>query len=240
MFLPSFFKSANIKASGNDFSTWISSIGGHSSRAGTQVNTESALALAALRACVTLLAESVAQLPCELYRKDNKGGRERATDHPLYDVIHSQPNKKDTTFEYYEQAQGNLGIEGNHIALIDRDGSGYVKELIPIHPKKVRVLKGQDGLPYYNLLEFNEILPMRMVHHIKAFSLDGFVGLSPIATNADSIGLALATEHHAAAVFQRGATMSGVIERPDTAAPITDVTVEAYATHSASPCCKKA
>ena len=222
MFLPSFFKSANIKASGSDFSTWVSSIGGRSSRAGTQVNTESALALAALRACVTLLAESVAQLPCELYRKDSKGGRERATDHPLYDIIHSQPNKKDTTFEYYEQAQGNLGIEGNHIALIDRDGSGYVKELIPIHPKKVQVLKGQDGLPYYKLLELNEILPMRMVHHIKAFSLDGFVGLSPIATNADSIGLALATEHHAAAVFQRGATMSGVIERPDTATPITD------------------
>ncbi|MDE5192690.1 phage portal protein [Citrobacter freundii] len=52
------------------------------------------MALSAVRACVTLLAESVAQLPCELYRRGANGGRERATDHPVYDLIHSQPNKK--------------------------------------------------------------------------------------------------------------------------------------------------
>jgi len=223
MFLPSFFKTAGGSGrTGTDWAGWTSSIGGQQTRAGTNVNTESALALTALRACVTLLAESVAQLPCELYRRDDKGGRDRATDHPLYDVIHSQPNKKDTSFEYYELTQGLLGLEGNHISLIDRDGSGYITELIPMNPKKIQVVKGQDGLPYYKLTDTGDILPMRMVHHIKGFSLDGFVGMSPIATNADSIGLALATEHHASAVFQRGATMSGVIQRPNEAPPIKD------------------
>lgn len=223
MFLPSFFKTAGGSGTkGTDWAGWTSSIGGQQTRAGTHVNTERALALTALRACVTLLAESVAQLPCELYRRDDKGGRDRATDHPLYDVIHSQPNKKDTSFEYYELTQGLLGLEGNHISLIDRDGSGYITELIPMNPKKIQVLKGNDGLPYYKLLDTGDILPMRMVHHIKGFSLDGFVGMSPIATNADSIGLALATEHHASAVFQRGATMSGVIQRPHDVPAIKD------------------
>ena len=117
------------------------------------VNKDTALALTALRGCVTLLAESVAQLPCELYRRTGDGNRERATDHPLYDVIHSQPNRKDTAFEYYEQAQGALGLDGNHIALIDRDGAGYVRELIPVSNAKVRVLKGNDGMPYYHLID---------------------------------------------------------------------------------------
>lgn len=197
-----------------DWTGWVSSMTGRQSSAGVMVNTETAMAVGALRACVTLLAESVAQLPCELYRRDGKGGRDRAIEHPVYDLIHSQPNRKDTAFEYYEQAQGCLGLEGNQFSLIERDSRGYPIELIPIHPKKVRVLKGPDAMPYYHLLEVDEVVPMRMMHHIKAFSVDGYVGLSPIATNADVIGLGLATDQHAAAVFQRGATMSGVIERP--------------------------
>lgn len=224
MFLSNFFQSTSTSSGkpGNDWSNWVSSMTGRSSSAGAMVNKDTALALTALRGCVTLLAESVAQLPCELYRRTENGGRERAGEHPLYDVIHSQPNRKDTAFEYFEQAQGALGLDGNHIALIDRDGAGYVRELIPISNKKVRVLKGNDGMPYYHLIDQNEILPSRMVHHVKAFSLDGFVGVSPIETNADAIGLAIATEEHASAVFSRGTTMSGVIERPREAAPITN------------------
>ncbi|MBJ3485181.1 phage portal protein, partial [Salmonella enterica subsp. enterica serovar Kentucky] len=145
---------------------------------------------------------------------------ERATDHPVYDLIHSQPNKKDTAFEYFEQQQGLLGLEGNCYSIIDRDGKGYPRELIPVNPKKVIVLKGPDGMPYYELPEIGETLPMRMMHHVKVFSLDGYIGSSPIQTNADVLGLNLAVEEHASQVFRRGCTMSGVIERPQEATPI--------------------
>jgi HK97 family phage portal protein len=223
MFTPGIFSRTRISSSGgggSNWTNWISSVGGRQSAAGTMVNTETALGVSALRACVTLLAESVAQLPCELYRRTENGGRERATDHSVYDLLRIQPNKKDTSFEYFEQGQGCLGLEGNSFSLIERDGSGYISELIPVHPKKLAVLRGNDGLPYYHLHEFNETLPMRMVHHVRGFSLDGYVGLSPIHTNADSIGLAMATDQHASAVFQRGATMAGVIERPKEAKAI--------------------
>ncbi|CAI2538335.1 phage portal protein, HK97 family [Serratia liquefaciens] len=69
-------------------------------------------------------------------------------------------------------------------------------------------------MPYYDIPEIGEILPMRMVHHIKSFSLDGYIGTSPIQTNPDVLGLGMAVEQHAAQVFSRGTTMSGVIERP--------------------------
>lgn len=226
MFMPGIFSTARSGSSatsgGTNWANWISSVTGRQSAAGTMVNTETALGVSTLRACVTLLAESVAQLPCELYRRTDKGGRERATDHPVYDLLRVQPNKKDTAFEYFEQGQGCLGLEGNSYSLINRDGRGYITELIPVNPKKVAVLKGSDGLPYYHLTDLNETLPMRMVHHVKAFSVDGFVGLSPIQTNTDSIGLAMATDQHASAVFQRGATMAGVIEAPTGAAKIKD------------------
>ena len=112
MFIPQMFRGKS--QSGGSF--WQAMLGGVStsqSKAGIIITSETAMALSAVRACVTLLAESVAQLPCELYRRGANGGRERATDHPVYDLIHSQPNKKDTSFEYFEQQQGLLGLEGN-------------------------------------------------------------------------------------------------------------------------------
>ncbi|MCJ8337582.1 MAG: phage portal protein [Pseudomonadales bacterium] len=219
MFFPQLFN-AGAGPSSQDFSRWISSMSGGTSRAGMLVTRETAMANAAFHACVTLLAESVSQLPCELYRRKEDGGREKATDHPLYDVIKYKPNRKDTAFEFYEQSQGALGTEGNDYSIIERDSAGFVTELFPINPQKVRVLKGPDLLPYYDIQGIDGILPMRMVHHIKAFSFDGYVGLSPLQTNKDVIGLALATEEHASAVFSRGTTMSGVIERPEKAGTI--------------------
>ncbi|WP_271270228.1 phage portal protein [Aliamphritea hakodatensis] len=227
MFIPAMFKKGGSVSARQEWGNWISSMSsGSKTKSGMMVTTETALANAALRSCVTLLAESVAQLPCELYRrkKDAKNseysGREKAVDHPLYDVIRHQPNGKDTAFEYYEQSQGALGLEGNTFSYIDRDAAGFVKQLWPINPKKVTVLKGPDALPYYQVQGMEGILPMRLIHHVKAFSLDGYIGLSPLQTSADVVGLALATEEHAAAVFERGATMSGVIERPKDAGTI--------------------
>lgn len=184
-----------------------------SAKSGVIVSTETALTQAAVYRAVKLLAESLAQLPCEVYRR-NGGQRDKATDHALYDLLHYQPNQKDSSFEYFETGQSFLGLNGNHICLIDRDNQSRINELIPIHRDKVQIRKGSDGLPYYYLIEQKETLPMRMVHHVKGFSLDGYQGLSPLQTSADPVGLALAVEEHAAKVFSNGTTLSGVIERP--------------------------
>ncbi len=216
MFFSSLWTGSSDSAS--NFSMFGSSSAAYS-KAGTVVDPKTALSLSAVRRAVSLLAESVAQLPCEVYKREGDQ-KTKAVDHPLYDLLHNQPNQKDSSFEYFEMAQGFLGLNGNHIALIERDNKANITELIPIHRDKVTVLKGNDGLPYYHLIEENKTLPMRMVHHVKAFSMDGFQGLSPLQTSADAIGLAIAVEEHASKVFSNGTTLSGVIERPKDAAAI--------------------
>jgi HK97 family phage portal protein len=216
MFFSGLFSSSSDSAS--NFSMFGSSRAAYS-KAGTVVDPKTALSLSALRRSVSLLAESVAQLPCEVYKREGDQ-KLKAVDHPLYDILHNQPNQKDSSFEYFETGQGFLGLNGNHIALIERDNKANITELIPIHRDKVQILKGSDGLPYYHLIEENKTLPMRMVHHVKAFSMDGFQGLSPLQTSPDSIGLELAVEEHASNVFSNGTTLSGVIERPKDAGSI--------------------
>ena len=50
--------------------------------------------MTAVYACVRILAEAVASLPLHLYREraGTTGGKERATAHPLYRVLHDEPH----------------------------------------------------------------------------------------------------------------------------------------------------
>ena len=209
------FHPSHFITSGSLFSRAFSSGSGSLSLSGEPVNVKTAMNNSALNRCVTLNAQTLAQLPCNVYKRIEGGGREEDRDHPLFDVLRYQPNELDTAFEYFESSMGHLGLGGNHYALMDRDENMQIRELIWVHPDKVQPLKGPDGRAYYRLLDHdNKIIGRDIMHHVKAFSLDRYVGLSPLQTATDTIGLALATENHASAVFSQGTTLSGVISRP--------------------------
>lgn len=203
---------------------WLSGLGGTRSDAGPLVTVESALALTTLQACVTLLAESVAQLPLELFRRTEGGGREAAKDHPLYRILAYAPNEWQTPFEYRENSQLKAVTRGNSISLIGRDGDGTVTGLYPVPTESVQVLKGPDMLPYYRI-DGQDPIPQRMVHHVRWWSLNNYVGVSPITLHANAIGHAQAIQQYAGKSFLNGTALSGVIERPREAAPIKDQSV---------------
>lgn len=184
------------------------------SKSGLAINEDTAMAQSVVARCVTLLANTLGTMPCEVYKR--KGDqREKAPEHPLYNLLKYQPNQKDTAFEYFESGQGFMGLNGNHITLIDRKPNHEINELIPIHRDKVIILKGSDGLPYYKIPDWdNKVFTMREIHHVKGFSRDGFQGESPLQTSSDVIGLALAQEEYAAKAFSNGLSISGVITRP--------------------------
>lgn len=202
--------------------SWVSSLfgGGSRARSGATVDANTAMQVTAVQACVTLLAESIAQLPCDLYRREKGDQRKRATDHPLYDVLRYSPNGWQTSFEYQEQKQNALGLRGNSFNYIDRSPQGHIQQLIPLMNDKVQPLRGEDGMPYYKLLEYDETVPMRLIHHTRWHSSNGYVGLSPIDLHRNSIGLHMSVEEHAETVFSQGTTLSGVIERPTDASPL--------------------
>ncbi|MBU75370.1 MAG: phage portal protein [Pseudoalteromonadaceae bacterium] len=216
----SLFTPTSTSSSSSNFtgtSGWGSNRG---SKAGVAINEDTALAQSVVARCVTLLASELGKMPCEVYKR-NGDQRDKAPEHPLYNLLKYQPNQKDTAFEYFERGQGFLGLNGNHLAFIDRKRNHEIKELIPIHRDKVIILKGSDGLPYYKIPEWdNQVFTMREIHHVKGFSRDGFQGESPLQTSADTIGLALAQEEYAAKAFSNGLAISGVITRPKEAGQI--------------------
>ena len=68
------------------------------STAGKSVTERSAMQMTAVYSCVRILAEAVAGLPLHLYRYTEEGGKEKATDHPLYLLLHDEPNPEMSSF----------------------------------------------------------------------------------------------------------------------------------------------
>lgn len=202
---------------------WLSSMIGGSTRAasGQLVTPQSALALPVLQACVSTIAESVAQLPLEVYERQSDGGRKPATAHPAYDLLKFAPNEWQTPFEAREYAQTGLGLRGNAYSYIERDGRGRPTALIPLNPGDVQVFKGPDLKPYY-AIEGADPIPARFIHHVRWVSLDKYTGLSPIALHANSIGYAQALEEYGGKSFLHGTALSGVLERPKEAPAIKE------------------
>ena len=196
------------------------------SAAGKRVNERSAMQMTAVYSCVRILAEAVAGLPLHLYRYKEDGGKEKALDHPLYLLIHDEPNPEMSSFVFRETLMTHLLLWGNAYAQIIRNGRGEVMALYPLMPDRMAVDRVDKGQLYYEYTTSADDAPISKgsivrlkpsdVLHIPGLGFDGLVGYSPIAMAKNAIGLAIATEEYGSKFFANGAQSSGVLEHPGT------------------------
>lgn len=198
-------------------------LGGSSS--GKAVTERSAMQMTAVYSCVRILSEAVAGLPLHLYRYNDSGSKEKAVDHPLYRLLHDEPNPEMSSFVFRETLMTHLLLWGNAYAQIIRNGKGDIIALYPLMPNKMTVDRDENGKLYYSYQRSNDeatgesgkvILKSDSVLHIPGLGFDGLVGYSPIAMAKNAIGLAIATEEYGAKFFANGAAPSGVLEHPGT------------------------
>lgn len=120
---------------------------------GKQVTQRNAMQVSAVYACVRVIAEAVAQLPLHVY-KINGDGMEKATDHPLYFLLHSEPNPEQTSFVYRETALTHLLLWGNSYSQIIRNGKNEVIALYPLMPDRMTVNRDDNGQIYYEYITY--------------------------------------------------------------------------------------
>lgn len=193
--------------------------GGATSTAGVHVSADTAVRFTTVAICVRVLAESVASLPCILYKKRKDDGKDRATDHPLYKVLHDQANSWNTAFEYTEGTMTNLATRGNGYSYIERNGKGQTIGLIPLNPDGVEITQARDWSPIYKATMPDNVkakLSRSEMHHIRGPLPKGYVGQSMVALAREGIGLGLAAEEFGSRFFSNGARPSGVLEYPKT------------------------
>ena len=218
------FKSRDKPQNSTAGSSYTFFMGG--STAGKHVNERSAMQMTAVYSCVRILAEAVAGLPLHLYRYTEGGGKEKAIDHPLYLLLHDEPNPEMSSFVFRETLMTHLLLWGNAYAQIIRNGKNEVIALYPLMPNKMEVDRDEYGQLYYKYQRSNDEAPTMEgssvilkpcdVLHIPGLGFDGLVGYSPIAMAKNAIGMAIACEEYGAKFFANGAQPGGVLEHPGT------------------------
>ena len=198
-----------------------------STSSGKPVNETTAMQMTAVYSCVRILSETVAGLPLNVYKYNDSGGKEKAFKHPLYRLLHDEPNPEMTSFAFRETLMSHLLLWGNAYAQIIRNARGEVIALYPLMPNKMTVDRDQNGRLFYSYQRGAEDpgalgrssrvnLAPTDVLHIPGLGFDGLIGYSPIAMAKNAIGLAIATEEYGAKFFANGAAPSGVLEHPGT------------------------
>ncbi|HPD88433.1 MAG TPA: phage portal protein [Oscillospiraceae bacterium] len=198
-----------------------------STSSGKPVNEHTAMQMTAVYSCVRILSETLAGLPLHVYRYNDSGGKEKYLKHPLYKLLHDEPNPEMTSFAFRETLMSHLLLWGNAYAQIIRNARGEVIALYPLMPNKMTVDRDSKGRLFYLYSRTSDDAPTlgddsqvylapSEVLHIPGLGFDGLIGYSPIAMAKNAVGLAIATEEYGAKFFANGAAPGGVLEHPGT------------------------
>lgn len=180
------------------------------------VNEKTAQSVSAVYACVQAISETTASLPLILFKRKGDD-RERATSHALYQVLHDMANPEQTALEAREYLQACVLLRGNAFARIVRGFDGQVRELWPLSPDRVTVLRAAGKLAY-DYTDTDSVVRRLLAHEVlhlrHRLGDDGVLGVSPIAAARGVVELAMAESQHGVDTFRNGAKLLGVLKFP--------------------------
>jgi HK97 family phage portal protein len=189
----------------------INLFGGTGTTAGENVSTTNAPKVAAVYACVNLIADTVASLPFRLIRETEEG---TVFVPGLIDtLVRYQPNTSYNSFTFRKAMLTQLLLRGNAYVLPMREGnslSGF--ELVDTDLVTIDTTSGQLMYEVHLTNGIKLRLEPSQIIHLKLWTLDGINGVSPITYARETIGTNMAATKHLGSFYGRGATPKGILQ----------------------------
>lgn len=206
---------------------------------GPNITEQRAMSYAACYRAISIIASSIAGLDFSVVRTAGNGVKTKIASF-LDDPYRPRPDMDPvlTRFEWHELMYTWLLLHGNFIALKLVNGAGNVSALQPIHPLMVAV-SWDDSYAGGKKYTVTDVKGVRHVGgaerfvHIMGLSLDGLVGISVVTAARLGIGIGLVGDESAYAMFNKGATVSGIV-MPREGEELTDTDVQTVKRHVSS------
>lgn len=176
-----------------------------------EVGIDGAMQVSAVWACIELLTETVASLPCFVSYVDGEGNRTPARDTQLWRLLHNQPNSRHTPFEFWQFMAMQYLLRGNAYARLDRDGDGSVVAMWPLASDQVKVVAGKNGaLTYEYTFDGNiAVYSEQSILHWRDKG-NGLVGMSRLSYMQSTLGIALGAQDQTVKMHAREGRRPGV------------------------------
>ena len=185
--------------------------------AGFPIDPDVAMRVSTVFACNSLIAETIASLPCVLYRRRDDGGKDKATDHRVYWTLRYRPNSWMTPLNFFGDGQMSAGMRGNALAEIRDDGR--TMELLPLPVKYTTVEQLANGRLRYRIqdpkvsAEPRYLLQDRVLH-IRDLSNDGIAGMARAVLAREAIAVSAAAEAFVGGWYKNDATGRLMVKHP--------------------------
>lgn len=181
-----------------------------------QVTRESAIGLPAVGRAITLVSETIANLPLLVYQGKQENKRLR-DDTWQFRLLNELPGLGDfTPFDLLSDIAACLEASGNAFLQKVKAGNEVVA-LIVIDPQRVEVERSEGEKRYLIHKDdgTRDTLTSSTVLHIRGFTVNGSdVGLSPIAMHRQRIGSVSAQEQYVARFYGQGVGKRIAIQMP--------------------------
>jgi HK97 family phage portal protein len=175
------------------------------------VTFDSALQLSSVWACVKLISETVSSLPLTVY-KLTPTGRKIDTNHPLTLLFNGKVNRYQTKIEFFETVLLNLLTSGNSYCYIQRINNDRIVGLLPLMSADMTTTLLENGSLVYEYVTDSgvNVYSESNIWHLKLMG-NGVIGLSPLAYQRNTLGIAQAAEAAVTNIYKNGAKPSGVL-----------------------------
>jgi HK97 family phage portal protein len=195
-------------------------IGATIGRQTTAVTADTVIQIPEVYDCLTVLSQSIAQLPFFVYEAGKDDGRQRLGDHPVTRLLGEQANitQEATAYELRAQMTWDAALFRNAYAEIRRAPRGpLVFELVRHDPLGVDVrINPRSGEYLYVVRDganTRRVLPEEMLHlRVTPLMANNLCGRSMLETGYRVFSRALVMEDYTYRIFENDATPGGIIE----------------------------
>ena len=182
--------------------------------ASASIGPETAVRVSSIFGVVRWIAQAVAVCPLQVMREMSSGRREKA-DLPAAYTLRKRPNRWQSAFDFYCLEAYWTALHGNGYARIIPGERGWMTEVRPMHPSRVKVDQLDDyslRYQFYNDRGVWETLSQDEVLHWRWISDNGIVGHAPSEMCYTSIALARKLDTAATAFWDNSARPDLVLE----------------------------
>jgi HK97 family phage portal protein len=192
--------------------------GGNATVSGEAINDETAMRITTVYACIRILSQSIASLPCVLRETTDDGSR-IAAEQQLFSILGEQPNVEMGRHRFWSTIVACMMLTGAAYAQVVRDRAGRIAELYPLHPALTEPYRQPDGTLAFRTRQgqkegqWKELAASEVCHFV-FMTFDGVNAISPIKQARETLGLSRAAEKATAKLFGNGGRPGGLLTGP--------------------------
>lgn len=193
--------------------------GATAGRQTTAVTADTVIQIPEVYDCLTVLSQSIAQLPFFVFQAAEDGSRERLGNHPVTRLLGEQANitQETTAYELRAQMTWDAALYRNAYAEIRPTRGSIPFELVRLDPREVTVKVNPQTRQYLYVVHdganTRRVLPEEMLHlRVAPLMPDNLCGRSMLIDGYRVFSRALVMEDYTFRLFENDATPGGVVE----------------------------